>query len=698
MLYLIADSSAENERRNSVTKYWTVLVAASLATLLALFTPTLIARADIFQWEYINPANPGEGKRQSTVLAPGGAGVNAVPSAYLAYRNLTKAYLIGADLTGAIAEGANLTNADLSQSNLTSANFSGYAYEWGDYYTDLTGAIFTNAEVRGAQFNMANLTTAQLYSTASYVAHDLTGIGLPLGNYAGINLAGQNLTNAYFGRATLSGANLSQANLTNANLWGATLSGANLTNADVRGASFYGGDYYSPGSGLTLAQLYSTASYQAHDLTGIALAGNNLAGANLAGQNLTNANFGHATLSGANLSQANLSNAYIADATLDNADLSQANLTNAIFGASTLSGANLTGAEIRGANFNGITLPQLYSTASYQAHDLTGIRLAGNNLAGANLVGQNLTNADLIGATLTNADLSQANLTHASFTADNYWTVADLTGANLSGANLTNAYFGGSIACGETSCGYFPGANLTGANLSGADARGATFYLATLAGANTSNLIPSDGHIAGLDLTLGKSLVVRDYDSFTGIDIPILAEQHLAMDATGTLRLEFDADPWGSQISFAPGIPVALSGTLELTFAPEVDVANQNGRTLDLFDWAGVTPTGAFTVSSPYTWNLTNLYTTGEVTLTAVPSLPGDFNHDGTVDAADYVVWRKNPGGIYTQNDFNTWRAHFGQTTGSGSIAGANATVPEPAMVQMMFAAALAFSARPCRR
>ena len=91
------------------------------------------------------------------------------------------------------------------------------------------------------------------------------------------------------------------------------------------------------------------------------------------------------------------------------------------------------------------------------------------------------------------------------------------------------------------------------------------------------------------------------------------------MDATGTLRLVFDADPWDSTISFAPGIPVTLGGTLELTFAPGVDVATQSGRTIDLFDWTGVTPTGAFTVSSPYTWNLSNLYTTGEVTLTAVP-------------------------------------------------------------------------------
>ena len=90
------------------------------------------------------------------------------------------------------------------------------------------------------------------------------------------------------------------------------------------------------------------------------------------------------------------------------------------------------------------------------------------------------------------------------------------------------------------------------------------------------------------------------------------------MDATGTLRLVFDADPWDSTISFAPGIPVARGGTLELTFAAGVNLASQLGRTIDLFDWTGVTPTGTFNVSSPYTWDLSKLYTTGEVTLTAV--------------------------------------------------------------------------------
>ncbi len=53
----------------------------------------------------------------------------------------------------------------------------------------------------------------------------------------------------------------------------------------------------------------------------------------------------------------------------------------------------------------------------------------------------------------------------------------------------------------------------------------------------------------------------------------------------------------------------------------------------------------------------------------------GDFNHNGIVDAADYVVWRKTA--IDGQQGYDTWRAHFGQATGSGSGVAA-ASVPEP--------------------
>jgi hypothetical protein len=64
-------------------------------------------------------------------------------------------------------------------------------------------------------------------------------------------------------------------------------------------------------------------------------------------------------------------------------------------------------------------------------------------------------------------------------------------------------------------------------------------------------------------------------------------------------------------------------------------------------------------------------------------TLAGDFNSDGVVNAADYVVWRKNG---MSQSAFNTWRANFGRTAGGGSGSGyspSQAGVPEPASVVM---------------
>jgi hypothetical protein len=67
----------------------------------------------------------------------------------------------------------------------------------------------------------------------------------------------------------------------------------------------------------------------------------------------------------------------------------------------------------------------------------------------------------------------------------------------------------------------------------------------------------------------------------------------------------------------------------------------------------------------------------------------GDFNGNGTVDAADYAIWRIGLGTTYMQSDFDVWRAHFGETIGSGSGINTNAAVPEPStLVLLMFAAA----------
>jgi arylsulfatase A-like enzyme len=53
------------------------------------------------------------------------------------------------------------------------------------------------------------------------------------------------------------------------------------------------------------------------------------------------------------------------------------------------------------------------------------------------------------------------------------------------------------------------------------------------------------------------------------------------------------------------------------------------------------------------------------------PLLPGDFSEDGSVDAADYVVWRKGLGTTHDQNDYGVWRANFGAgSAGNGAGSG----------------------------
>jgi uncharacterized protein YjbI with pentapeptide repeats len=542
---VVVDRSALRPQRRSAE-----LAAGLCVSLFAAVVFASSARADIFQWEYIDPADPSQGKRQSTTLAPDGAGVDAVPGADLWNRDLTMAYLIGADLTGASGGYAILTNADLSQANLTEGNF---------IHTTLSGADFTGTWVKAADFTIISgapcypcgditfgtgISPAQLYSTSSYQASDLREIRLVGNDFTGGRFGGQNLAKSNLSRATLTSADFRQANLTNATFYYATLTDANFTDADIRGASFYRGGSCSyqcepVGTGITLPQLYSTASYQAHDLTGIDLGFNDLRGANFTGQNLTNADFFAANLT---------------DADFAGADIS---------GASFARGYNSIGRP-PGLRGTGITLAQLYSTASYQAKDLSGIRLDYNNLAGGNFAGQNLTNS------------------------------------------------------------FFFSATLEGADFTGADMRGVTRI--GWINATAANLIGAGGNIIGLELNSGRMLVLRDYDGNPSPlysdpipPIPIRIDQHLAIGPGGTLRMVFEADAWDSTISFAPGIPVTLGGTLELAFADDVNLASQIGRTFDLFDWTGVNPTGQFTIASPYAWNLSNLYTTGEVILTAVP-------------------------------------------------------------------------------
>jgi hypothetical protein len=84
----------------------------------------------------------------------------------------------------------------------------------------------------------------------------------------------------------------------------------------------------------------------------------------------------------------------------------------------------------------------------------------------------------------------------------------------------------------------------------------------------------------------------------------------------------------------------------------------------------------------------------GQMAYLLAPVLLGDFNHDDTVDAADYVVWRAGLETTYTQADYDLWRAHFGETVGSDAVGRSaeplSVLAPEPSNVSIFVVSVLA--------
>ena len=90
--------------------------------------------------------------------------------------------------------------------------------------------------------------------------------------------------------------------------------------------------------------------------------------------------------------------------------------------------------------------------------------------------------------------------------------------------------------------------------------------------------------------------------------------------------------------------------------------------------------------------------------ITAAPvGVPGDYNANGTVDAADYVLWRQgDPAAdgdgstVVDAADYDFWSARFGNPAapGAGSGLGQGGAVPEPTSLVLIGLGVVAFASR----
>jgi autotransporter-associated beta strand protein len=190
----------------------------------------------------------------------------------------------------------------------------------------------------------------------------------------------------------------------------------------------------------------------------------------------------------------------------------------------------------------------------------------------------------------------------------------------------------------------------------------------------------------------------------------------LRKTGTGIWRLENAV-----QTTFA-GATQVLEGTLSLArpaLADAADIHVATGATLEL-DFTGIDVVNSLFIDGNSqltgTWgsptsvaeNKSDLLTGNgllQVSNYVAPRVPGDYNGDQLVDAADYTVWRDSfgdtvspgsgadgtgpsgfPDGIVNEIDYQFWKSKFGNSFelgGAGSIT-KSAAIPEPSAIGLI--------------
>lgn len=150
---------------------------------------------------------------------------------------------------------------------------------------------------------------------------------------------------------------------------------------------------------------------------------------------------------------------------------------------------------------------------------------------------------------------------------------------------------------------------------------------------------------------------------------------------------------FGTDLSFRFGSEVNVFGSSLLLDGVLLDDSLQAGETLSLGGEDRLL-SGVFTDGSAFSFDFDEIGR-GALTVTLIETIPGDYNADGLVNAADYTVWRDSLDGVVaglaaggnrdgqiTDADYLVWRDNFGrQAILAGSVS---TTIPEPAALLML--------------